>query len=90
VYIFCFNVTCIAFTIGGDRQSEGEASYRLGQAYEKNKDSQTALLVRNNMAISFSLALPFFGAKLVHRFYIMCSMEFQYMEFLYCFFSVFE
>ena len=31
--------------VGGDRKQEGEASYRLGVAFEKNGDSDTALTV---------------------------------------------
>lgn len=32
---------------GGDEQVEGEAAYRLGQAYEKNGDPETALTYLN-------------------------------------------
>lgn len=35
----------LEYLTGGDRTLEGEASYRLGVAYEKNGDPDTALTV---------------------------------------------
>ncbi len=37
--IFCF------WFIGGDEHKEGDASYRLGLAYEHSGDCETALMV---------------------------------------------
>ena len=43
--IICSIIFIFHAYIGSDTTLEGEASYKLGLAYEKNNDSETALIV---------------------------------------------
>lgn len=47
MYLSYLNQACDMAVKGGDKQLQGEASYRLGVAFEKNKDPETALVYLN-------------------------------------------